>query len=422
LGPTVLGSIFPELLQWLFPIDGNLKTALDGITVLAVVVLLLLSGIEIDLRTVFRMQSSTALTSLGGILIPFLILFGITYAAPGLFELEVGGRLSFALLIGSAIAISSFPVIAKQLVDLDILRNPIGYIIISSAMLNDLLGWILFALIIGLTASAGADISSIQVIIFILLFLLLVLFVGRKFSNKMVPVIQDKFSYPGSILNFIMIIGFLSAAFTDFAGVHALLGAFIAGIAVGDSVHLKEKTRNIIQQFITNIFAPLFFVSIGLRINLIESFDIQIVLVFLFLALVIKGAGSALGARLSGLEKDDAAAVGFGMSSGSIMGIIIGLVAMQFNLISASVFSALVITAIVSSAAGTSMMKYFFDKKKSLSFHGLLNPDLLIFTSRDNKTDIIKISLILFLQDSVSTEILLLPMFCIVKKQQIQEL
>jgi Kef-type K+ transport system membrane component KefB/mannitol/fructose-specific phosphotransferase system IIA component (Ntr-type) len=390
LGPTILGTLFPDLIQWLFPAQGNLKNALDGITILAVIVLLLLSGIEIDLRTVFRLQSSVALTSLMGILIPFILVFGITFAIPDVFGIPPDNEFTFALLIGAAIAISSFPVIAKQLIDLDILRTPIGYVIISSAMLNDLIGWVLFAVIIGILGTAGLNLSLIQIIIFIILFLVLVLFIGRKISNKMVPVIQDKFSYPGSILNFIMIIGFLSAAFTDFAGVHAVLGAFIAGIAVGDSVHLKEKTRDIIQQFITNIFAPLFFVSIGLRINLIEAFNLKIVLILLFLSLVSKGAGSALGARLSGLEKDDAAAVGFGMSSGSIMGIIIGLIALQYELISAEIFGALVITALVSSIAGTPLMKYYFDKKKSMSLPGLLNADLLVFTNKKNKTDIIK--------------------------------
>jgi Kef-type K+ transport system membrane component KefB len=389
LGPTILGTLFPELSQWLFPVEGNLKTAMDGITILAVVVLLLLSGIEIDLRTVFRLQSTTALTSFMGILLLFILLIIYLVVNPGIFGLASEDRLTFALLIGSAITISSFPVIAKQLVDLNVMRTPAGYIIISSAMINDLIGWILFGIIIGIAGTSGFDLSAVQVLIFILVFLILLLFVGRKVSNRMVRVIQDKFSYPGSILNFIMIIGFLSAALTAFAGVHAMLGALIAGIAVGDSVHLKERTRQIIQQFISNIFAPLFFVSIGLRINLIENFNLQMVLFLLFLSILAKGFGSALGAHLGGLDKDDAAAVGFGMSSGNIMGLIAGVTVWQFGLITSEIFTALVITALVFSAAGTPIMKFYFNKKMSLSFPHLLNADLLLFTNKENKKEII---------------------------------
>jgi Kef-type K+ transport system membrane component KefB/mannitol/fructose-specific phosphotransferase system IIA component (Ntr-type) len=389
LGPTILGTLFPELSQWMFPGEGNLKTAMDGITILAVVVLLLLSGIEIDLRTVFRLQSSAALTSFIGILILFILLLIYLVVNPGIFGLASEDRLAFALLIGAAITITSFPVILKQLVDLNMLRTPAGYVIISSAMINDLIGWILFGIIIGIAGTAGFNLSAAQVILFIFVFLIIVLFFGRKISNRIVRVIQDKFSYPGSILNFIMIIGFLSAALTSFAGVHAVLGALIAGIAVGDSVHLKEKTRQIIQQFISNIFAPLFFVSIGLRINLIENFNLQMVLFLLFISILAKGFGSAIGAHLGGLDRDDAAAVGFGMSSGNIMGLIAGVTAWQFGLITSEIFAALVITALVFSAAGTPFMKFYFDKKLSLSFPGLLNPDLLLFTNKENKNEII---------------------------------
>jgi Kef-type K+ transport system membrane component KefB/mannitol/fructose-specific phosphotransferase system IIA component (Ntr-type) len=389
LGPTLLGTLFPDLFSWLFPAEGNLKTALDGITILAVVVLLLLSGIEIDLAMVFRLRSSTVLTSLIGLLVLFVLVFGVVYFTHFLPDLNTDNQLISALIIGIAIAISSFPVIAKLMIDLNMFRTETGSVIISSAMLNDLIGWILFAVVIGIAGSGGYNLSVLQIIIFVPLFIIIVLLLGRKISNKMIPVIQDRFSYPGGILNFIMIIGFLSAALTELAGVHAVVGAFIAGIAVGDSVHLKEKTRNIIQQFITNIFAPLFFVSVGLRVNLIHSFDLQTVVILLILLFIGKGAGSTLGASLSGLEKDDAVSVGFGMSSGSVMGVIISLIALQYELITTGLFTALITTALISSVAGVPLMKYFVDKKRYLTFRGLLNSDLVLYTNKNRKEEII---------------------------------
>ena len=102
---------------------------------------------------------------------------------------------------------------------------------------------------------------------------------------------------------------------------------------IGDSANLEEKTREIIQQFVTNIFAPLFFVSIGLRVNFIESFNIWIVLIFLVLTFAGKVFGSSLGARISGLNKNDSLTIAAGMSSSGAMGIILGLLALQFGLI-----------------------------------------------------------------------------------------
>jgi Kef-type K+ transport system membrane component KefB/mannitol/fructose-specific phosphotransferase system IIA component (Ntr-type) len=390
LGPTILGAFFPDIYSMMFPDAGNLKTALDGIILLALIVLLLLSGIEVDLPLVFRLRSSTILTSLTGLLLPVILIFVIVYTVPSLLGAGEGIRMITALIISSAIAISSFPVVAKLLVDLNIFKTQTGLVIISSAMLNDIAGWLLFAFVIGIAGASPIDQPFLQTVIFIFIFIMILMFTGRKLSNRIIPVIQDRFSFPGSILNFIMIIGFLSAAVTHFAGVHALLGAFVAGIALGDSVHLKEKTREIIQQFITNIFAPLFFVSLGLRINLIEHFDVKIVIILLLLTFIGKGTGSALGAWLSGLSKDESAAAGSGISSGSTMGVIVGYIAFQAGLINAELFTGLLLMAIISSFAGAPLMKFFMDKQKYLSFAGLLDADLILFTDKKDKTGIIK--------------------------------
>src|SRR5690606_18351902 len=156
---------------------------------------------------------------------------------------------------------------------------------------------------------------------------------------------------------------------------------------IGDSVHLKEQTREIIQQFITNIFAPLFFVSIGLRVNFIAHFDLSIVLVLLILAFVGKVTGCGIGARIGGLKKNDALAVGFGMSSSGAMGIIIGLLALQYGVIENNVFVGLVIMALFTSMTGAPLMNFFLKKKYTLQ--NLLKPEYVFFTDVKSKEDII---------------------------------
>ncbi len=391
LGPTILGLISPSTFNFLFPQNNEIKVALDGITNIAVIMLLLVSGLEVDLSIVIKHRKTAVSTSIIGIIIPFILGFGITYFFPNLMGLLAAeDRIVFALFIGTAIAISSLPVIAKILMDLKIFKTQIGFIIISAAMLNDLIGWLIFSVILGMIGANSHGLTFTETLIYTLLFVVFMLLVGRKIINKFLPWIQNKLSFPGSVLNFILILGFLGAAFTEFIGVHAILGAFIVGIAIGDSVHLKENTREIVQQFITNIFAPLFFVSIGLQVNFIANFNIVIVLVLLILALAGKVIGCSLGARIGGLKKNESLAVGFGMSSSGAMGIIIGLLALQFGLIHEEVFVGLVIMALFTSIASAPMMNYFLKQGDKTKLEYLLKEKFVIFSNDKSKEKIIE--------------------------------
>lgn len=390
LGPTILGMFAPGIFNWLFPENNSVKIALDGITNVAVVLLLLVSGLEIDLSIVLKHRKTAVSTSIIGIIIPFILGFCIAYFFPFLMGIkDTEMRFVFALFIGTAIAISSLPVIAKILMDLNIFKTQIGFIIMAAAMLNDLIGWLIFSIILGLIGATGHQFSFAETLFLTLAFVTFVLLIGREITGRLVPIIQDKLSYPGGILNFILILGFLCAAFTEYIGVHAIFGAFIIGIAIGDSVHLKEQTREIIHQFVTNIFAPLFFVSIGLRVNFIANFDFVIVITLLIIATTGKVIGCALGARIGGLNKNESLAVGFGMSSSGAMGIIIGLLALQFGLIQEEVFVGLVIMALFTSIASAPLMNYFLKKRKEISFNGLLKAELLIFSKESEKENII---------------------------------
>jgi Kef-type K+ transport system membrane component KefB len=153
----------------------------------------------------------------------------------------------------------------------------------------------------------------------------------------------------------------LSAAFTESIHIHAILGAFIAGIAIGDSVHLREQAREIIHQFVTNFFAPLFFVSIGLKVNFIENFNPSIVSIVLVLAFFGKLVGASIGARIGGMSRNHSIAVGFGMNARGAMEIILGTLALNAGLISKPIFVALVIMALVTSLSTGPLMKKFID-------------------------------------------------------------
>ena len=340
LGPTILGEIAPDFSHSLFPKVGNVSIALDGIVKISVIMMLFVAGLEVQLPLMLKQGKAAVYTSSLSMVIPFLTGFLVAWFFPNLFEIkDEKQHLLFSLFLGTALAISALPVIARILMDMNIFKTRIGMIIIASAMFNDLLGWLIFSFIISFMSGGASTVNVWYSIASIIGFGLFMLTLGKKLIDRALPWIQTKLSWPGGVLAILLGSCFLCAAFTESIGIHAILGAFIAGIAFGDSVHLNEKAREIIHQFVTNIFAPLFFVSIGLSVNFIENFNWLIVVIILVLAYVGKVAGAGIGAYLGGFTKKESLAIGFGMNARGAMEIILGNLALNAGLINETVFT-----------------------------------------------------------------------------------
>jgi len=390
LGPTLFGTIAPETYNSIFSSSKNISIALSGITNLAVIMLLLVSGLEVDLSLIVKQGKQAALTSIMGIVLPFAIGFGASYLFP--YQMGINNesmKLVFALFIGTALSISALPVIVKTLIDLNIFKTQIGFTILASAMVDDLAGWIIFSIILSMLGTSVHHLSFEMTIALTLGFIAFTLIVVRKLINYILPIIQEKLTFPGGVLNLILILGFLSAAFTEYIGIHAIFGAFIMGIAIGDSAALSENTREIIHQFVTNIFAPLFLVSIGLRVNFIQNFDLVLVLIFIILAFAGKLIGCGFGAYWGGANRREAIVIGFGMNSKGAMEIILGLLALEYGLIQEKVFVALVIMALVTSISSAPLMNMFLSDKSKYSFSRLLNPKYIFISDSADKFAVI---------------------------------
>lgn len=363
LGPTVLGYISPETFAYLFPLktNPNISIAMDGLFSLSVTLLLFVAGLEVQLPMVLKQGRIAIYTSLTSMIVPFGIGFAVAWFAPQLFNVAEGNdyHFLFALFMGTAMSISALPVIAKTLMDLNLFRTRVGMIIIASAMFDDLVGWLFFSFILSLSGNAGGHMNIGYTIAWILGFGLFMLTVGRIVLNRVLPWVQTKLSWPGGVLGMSLGLCLLCAAFTESIGLHAILGAFIAGIAIGDSVHLREQAREIIHQFVTNFFAPLFFVSIGLKVNFIANFDITIVGIVLLIAYVGKVSGASLGAYWGGMSKRNALAVGFGLNARGAMEIILGTLALNAGIINQPIFVALVIMALLTSLTSGPAIRRF---------------------------------------------------------------
>lgn len=360
LGPTVLGQVSPEVTGYLFPTTGNAAIALHALTTVGVVLFLLVAGMEVDLSTIWKQGRAAFAVSLSGIVFPF----GMGLAA-GWFIPEAVGRSAgadgpvFALFFATAMAISALPVIARTLMDINLYRSDLGMMVIAAAIFNDLTGWIIFALILGeMGVTGGHGFTAGTTILLTLGFTAFALTALRWAVDRVLPWLQAYTTWPGGVLGFALALALFGAAFTDWIGVHPIFGAFLVGVAIGDSRHLREQTRTILHDFISFIFAPLFFASIGLRVDFLANFDPVLCAVVLVIACVGKVIGCGLGARVGGMAPREAWAVGFAMNARGAMEIILGLLALQHGLIDERLFVALVVMAIVTSMmSGPLMLK-----------------------------------------------------------------
>lgn len=357
LGPSVLGVLAPGLFIALFP--GPQTQLLGSLAWLGSVFLLLVAGLEINLAVLLQQRRLVALASLVGIALPFTLGFLLGFNLPAQYLVNPDQRLLFSLFLATALSISAIPIIAKILLDLGLLRTSVGQTVLGAAIVNDLVGWVFFAVILStLTTPAEGHGSVTATVLLTLSFALACLTIGRKLVAKLFGYFKAMRLPPEGILGVAVLVAFLCAAFTQWIGIHAIFGAFLAGVMIGETGEASNGPRELLRQMVFYIFAPIFFASMGLRANFVDHFDLPLMLAVLTVAVVAKFTGGYLGAYLGGKRGYQACAIGFGLMPQGAMGIILAFLALEFSLINETVFVALVSTALVTSLLSGPLIKW----------------------------------------------------------------
>jgi Kef-type K+ transport system membrane component KefB/mannitol/fructose-specific phosphotransferase system IIA component (Ntr-type) len=359
LGPTVFGRLAPGSQHWLFP-GGTAAHMLAGYTNVAVVLLLVVAGLEVNLGIVKKRGRSALLTSVMGIAMPLAGGFVLGMVLPDSDLVRPDHRALFALFMGVALSISALPVIAKTLLDLGLFKTDVGLLVMAAAMIDDLVGWLAFSVLLGPMQGGTVDARSIgRAVALTLGFVMVAFIVGRPLVGRMIVGLQsDLHAGPRRVLSLIVLLALFGASFTQWAGIHAVFGGFVVGVVVGDARHLKERTKVIVHDFVTNIFAPVFFASLGLRADFVRSFDLRLCTLVFLIASGAKIIGCTLGSRAGGLRWRPAAAVGFGLNARGAMEIILALLALEAGLLKEQLFVALVVMALLTSLISGPTMKW----------------------------------------------------------------
>ncbi len=294
-----------------------------------------------------------------GIAIPFIMGFGMVVFFPDLWgEHFKGGILFFAMFMGTALSISALPVIARTLMDLNLMKTDLGMIITGAATIDDLVGWSLFAFILSNFAHESImNIPPYMTFILVILLFVFMLTIGRFLARKAQKLFRLHLPWPGSFLGITTVLILLAAACAELIGIHAVFGAFLVGLAFSQNLEVRDEAHEMIYQFVMYFFSPLYFVSIGLRANFVGSFDPVLVLVVLVIACLGKVLGVTLGLVISKMPLRQSVAIGFGMNARGAMEMILATVAKDAGLIDDRVFVALIITALVTSMLSGPVMK-----------------------------------------------------------------
>jgi len=366
LGPTVLGHLTPRGQAWLFPRSGPAQAMIGAYATVAVVLLLVVVGLEVDLGVLRRRGRSALLTGLLGVVLPMASGLALGFLLPDSDLVDPSRRSTLALLLGVALSISALPVIAKTLLDLGLFKSDVGLLVMAAAMIDDLVGWLALSLLLGPVRGAGVDLSTFgkTVGLAILLFALLLLGGRRLIDALLLRLERSGTGASGRVLSLVILLALFAAAATQAIGLHAVFGGFVVGVAVGGSKRVKERTRVAIEDFVVNVFAPVFFASIGLRVDFARAFDLRLSLLVLALATIPKLLGCAIGSRLGGLRWRQAIAVGFGMNARGAMGIILADLARAAGLLTDQLFVALVFMALVTSLVSGPAMKQLLYRKE----------------------------------------------------------
>lgn len=355
LGRSVLGSLLPGLQALVFPVEATQAYLLEVFSWLGVILLLMLTGLETDLPMMRRQGRAASWSVALGVLVPFALGVGVGFVVPDRLLVNPESRLVLALFLGTALSVSSVPVVARILAEMGVLKRSLGQLILTSALGHDTIGWLMLALVAGLASHGAVDMGNLlRTLLGTLGFLLVSFTVGRRVVYGGLRRLARSGQDPeGAVLTAMIVVTLCSAGVTHVVGVHAVLGAFVAGVILGGSAVIDEKVVHPIESVTMALFAPIFFAAAGLHVDLWGILQPELLpyAVLLTLAATVGKVGAGfLAGRLAGLDGASALALGVGTNARGAMGLILGILGFSLGLITVDMFTMLIVMALVTTA------------------------------------------------------------------------
>jgi len=368
LGPTILGRFFPAVHEIIFPADPIQFNMLETIAWIGLLFFLLETGLEIDISHAWRQRGDVLKLAMCDTFLPFIVAFAFLLFLPGRYFGEQGHFL-FVLFMATVMSLTAMPIVARVFHDLNLSKSDLALLVITALAVNDVFGWVVFAVVLGISVQANLDIGQIIFVLFTTLaFTGVCLTIGRRLTNRAISKIKEKkMPEPAASLTFICLAGLLCGAITLGLGINALFGFFLAGVMAGQAKALSERTRQVISQMVYAVFVPLFFASIGLKIDFLKHIDFFLITFITVVGIIAKFTGAWLGVKLTNMSRANRLSIAIAHTPGGTMEIVVGMLALQYGLITEPVFVGLVLGAVISAIFVGPWLNYSIRKRKEIS-------------------------------------------------------
>jgi len=347
LGPSLLGLFFPELSALLFP-----QSSFQNLHFLSQIGLLLFMfvvGMELDFDKLKQQSKASIVISHISIIFPFFLGTILAYMIYPSFASTTVTFTAFSLFIGIAMSITAFPVLARILKDRNLTKTSYGAMALTCAAADDATAWYILAIVIAVSTSTNL-LMSVLMLIPIVVYITVMLFVVKPFLRSLGSPIHNQ-TLDMKVTTIVLVVLLLSALTTELLGIHALFGAFMAGVMMpsSDESELKERIAPRLEYVSLLVLLPLFFALTGLRtqINLLESEHLMICLAIIVVAVVGKFIGSAIASRFMGISWRDSLAIGALMNTRGLMELVVLNIGYELGILSPILFTMFVIMALV---------------------------------------------------------------------------
>jgi Kef-type K+ transport system membrane component KefB len=351
LGPSVLQHSAPQVAQWLFPPDAEQFHMLDAIGQIGVLLLVGITGAHLDMALVRRRGAAAAKISGFGLVIPL----GLGVATGLLLPTSMSGSgtdpVVFALFLGVAMCVSAIPVIAKTLMDMNLLHRNIGQLTLTAGMVDDAFGWFMLSVVSAMATSgvrAGNVLLSLAYLLGVVVFAALI---GRPLVARVFKLVSRSQDAAPTIMTVTALV-ILAAAGTQALGLEAIFGAFVCGILISEYGKPDPARLAPLRTVVVSVFAPIFFATAGLRMDLTALTRLEVLgaaVLILAIAIVGKFVGAYIGAKTSGLNNWEALALGAGMNARGVVEVIVAMVGLRLGVLNTATYTIIILVAVVTS-------------------------------------------------------------------------
>jgi Kef-type K+ transport system membrane component KefB len=347
LGPSLLGWLAPGFAQAVLGPDK--LAGLSALSQLGLLIFMFLIGLELHPAHLRQNGTAAAAISLSSLLIPFGLGAALASALyPWLADARVPA-LHFALFIGTAMSITAFPVLARILSERGLLQTKVGVMAIACAAADDMMAWCLLAAVILLIHAASASMPIWLMLAGSAIYAAAMLTGGRRLAARLLDSARYGPLTQGQLAGILLAMAG-SAAITEWLGIHALFGAFLAGAIMPKEALFLRQVRAKLEDVTVVFLLPLFFAVIGLRTNvgLLEGGSLWLYGGLLLVAAVLgKLGGASVAARAVGVPWQEALAIGALMNTRGLMELVVAGIGLEIGVISPAVFTILVLIALV---------------------------------------------------------------------------